>query len=61
VFRGLLGFSAPDSPQERRWGIVRDAPALVMIADTEDRIRAFLPVLDEVMDGGLATLSTHGW
>jgi uncharacterized protein len=61
AFQGLLGFSAPDYPRERRWSIVRDTPVLVMIVDTEDRLRAFLPILDEVMDGGLATLSTHAW
>src|SRR5215213_4072609 len=33
-----------------------DLPLVIEIVDTKEKIDAFLPVLDEMMDGGLATL-----
>jgi PII-like signaling protein len=33
-----------------------DLPIVVEIVDTEDKIRAFLPTLDEMMSSGLVTL-----
>jgi PII-like signaling protein len=33
-----------------------DLPMVIEIVDTEDKINTFLPVLDEMMGGGLVTL-----
>ena len=33
-----------------------DLPLVVEIVDTEDKINGFLPILDEMMSGGLVTL-----
>lgn len=33
-----------------------DLPMVIEIVDSEEKIRAFLPVLDEMLEGGLATL-----
>jgi len=33
-----------------------DLPMVIEIVDEPEKIRAFLPVLDEMMDGGLVTL-----
>ena len=56
VFHGMLGFSAPDSPHTRQRGVRHNVPALVVIVDTEERVRAFLPILDGLINSGLATL-----
>jgi uncharacterized protein len=43
-----------------RAGCTRDrsshAPVIVEIVDSEEKIEAFLPVLDEMMESGLVTL-----
>jgi PII-like signaling protein len=33
-----------------------DLPLVIEIVDTEEKIQAFLPMLDEMMQGGLVTL-----
>ena len=33
-----------------------DLPLVIEIVDTEEKIQGFLPVLDEMMKGGLVTL-----
>ena len=33
-----------------------DLPLVIEIVDSEEKIQAFLPVLDEMMKGGLVTL-----
>jgi PII-like signaling protein len=33
-----------------------DLPLVIEIVDSEEKIKAFLPVLDEMMSGGLVTL-----
>jgi len=57
VFRGILGFSAPDYPKSRHPLLGQDVPVVIEIVDREDRIRAFIPTLKELMDGGLAGLA----
>ena len=36
--------------------LAENLPLVIEIVDTEDKIKAFLPVLDAVMPGGLVTL-----
>jgi len=62
VFRGVEGFGAV-SRQIHTAKIVRlseDLPILIEIVDTEEKIRLFLPIIDELFEkvgcGGLITL-----
>lgn len=57
VLRGIEGFGASSrihTPHLFRLG--GDLPMLVTIIDVEDRVRAFLPRLDELEISGLVTL-----
>jgi hypothetical protein len=57
VVRGAMGFGA--SSRLHTTKILRlsgDLPLVIEIVDSEEKIEAFLPVLDEMMDGGLVTL-----
>lgn len=57
VLRGPMGFGKSSRLHTAK--ILRlslDLPLVIEIVDTEDKIRAFLPVLDEMMQGGLVTL-----
>jgi len=57
VLRGPMGFGK--SSRVHTTKILRlsvDLPLLIEIVDTEEKINAFLPCLDEMMKGGLVTL-----
>ena len=57
VFRGPMGFGA--SSRLHTTKILRlseDLPLVIEIVDSEDKINAFLPVLDGMMSSGLITL-----
>jgi PII-like signaling protein len=57
VFRGPMGFGRSSHMHTDK--IVRlsmDLPLVIDIVDSEEKIHAFLPVLDEMMDNGLVTL-----
>ncbi len=57
VLRGVLGYGQSSRLHTAR--ILRlsdDLPLVIEIVDREDRIRAFLPELDGMMDSGLVTL-----
>jgi PII-like signaling protein len=57
VLRGPMGFGKSSRLHTAR--ILRlsmDLPLVVEIVDTEENIQQFLPVLDEMMKGGLVTL-----
>ncbi len=57
VLRGPMGFGK--SSRLHTTKILRlsvDLPLVIEIVDTEDKIQQFLPVLDEMMKGGLVTL-----
>src|SRR2546422_805910 len=57
VLRGLMGFGKSSRVHTAK--ILRlsmDLPLIVEIVDTEDKLNAFLPVLDDMMKGGLVTL-----
>jgi PII-like signaling protein len=56
AFHGVSGFSAPDCAQSRRWSLSDYVPLVIVIVDTKERIEAFLPLLEEVMDSGIAVL-----
>ena len=57
VLRGPMGFGKSSHLHTAK--ILRlsvDLPLLIEIVDTEQKVNAFLPALDEMMGGGLVTL-----
>ncbi|MET7607631.1 DUF190 domain-containing protein [Streptomyces avermitilis] len=57
VFRGVEGFGASSIVHTTRLlSMADDLPTVVVIVDEEDRIRSFLPQLDELAIEGLVTL-----
>lgn len=57
VFRGMEGFGAHSRIHTTRiLRLSEDLPIVVEIVDTEEKIQAFLPVLDGMVHEGLATV-----
>ncbi|MFC0597719.1 DUF190 domain-containing protein [Streptomyces palmae] len=57
VFRGVEGFGACSRIHTARLlSLSEDLPVAVVIVDTEEKVRAFLPRLEELMGQGLAIL-----
>ena len=57
VLRGPMGFGKTSHLHTAK--ILRlsmDLPLIIEIVDSEEKINAFLPMLDEMMGGGLVTL-----
>lgn len=57
VLRGPMGFGASSRVHTAK--ILRlsmDLPIVIEIVETEEKVNAFLPILDEMMGGGLVTL-----
>jgi PII-like signaling protein len=57
VLRGPMGFGKSSRVHTAK--ILRlsmDLPLVIEIVDSEEKIQAFLPTLDEMMQGGLVTL-----
>jgi PII-like signaling protein len=57
VLRGPLGYGASSRVHTAK--ILRlsmDLPIVIEIVDSREKIETFLPVLDEVIEGGLVTL-----
>ena len=57
VLRGPMGFGKSSRLHTAK--ILRlsmDLPIVIEIVDSENKVYAFLPVLDEIMGGGLVTL-----
>jgi hypothetical protein len=53
VFRGIEGFGASSVVHTSRLlSLSEDLPVAVIIVDTEERVRAFLPRLEELLDEG---------
>jgi uncharacterized protein len=57
VLRGIEGFGADSHLHTSRiLRLSEDLPIVVEIVDTEDRIDAVLPLLDEMVDEGMVTI-----
>jgi uncharacterized protein len=57
VLRGPLGFGRSGRLHKGHLlGLTQDLPVVIEIVDAEDKINAFLPLLDEMMQSGLVTL-----
>lgn len=54
VFRGIEGFGASSRVHTTRvLSLSEDLPIAVVLVDASDKIRAFLPQLDDLVAGGL--------
>ncbi|MFD5632537.1 DUF190 domain-containing protein [Streptomyces sp. NPDC127077] len=57
VFKGIEGFGASSLIHTSRLlSLSEDLPVAVIVVDTEERVRAFLPRLDELVTEGLVLL-----
>jgi PII-like signaling protein len=57
VFRGIMGFGASSKLHTDRFlELSSDLPIVIECIETEERILAVLPELDEMIGGGLITL-----
>ncbi|MBT2458467.1 DUF190 domain-containing protein [Streptomyces sp. ISL-86] len=57
VFRGIEGFGASSLIHTQRLlSLSEDLPVAVVIVDSEERVREFLPQLDELVAEGLVIL-----
>jgi len=57
VLRAIMGFGASSKLHSDRMEILSlDLPVIIECVDTEERIEAILPELDEMIGGGLITL-----
>ena len=59
VFRGIEGYgSASRIRRSGHWNFSKDAPIQLSIIDTEDRIAALIPFLDDMIEEGLVASSS---
>lgn len=57
VLRGAMGFGKSSRVHTSKiLSLSDDLPLIIEIVDSEEKINAFLPVLDGMMSGGLITL-----
>jgi PII-like signaling protein len=56
VLRGQLGFGHSSRLPAKTLRLAQDLPLIVEIVDSQERIDAFLPVLDAMLTSGLVTL-----
>jgi hypothetical protein len=57
VLRGPMGYGKTSRLHTAKiLRVSMDLPLVIEIVDAEDKINSFLPVLDEMMHGGLVTL-----
>ncbi len=56
VYRGILGYGA-NRHMHKDSALSHDAPILLTVVDTEEKLRAFFPVLDRMVKQGLVVLS----
>jgi hypothetical protein len=57
VYRGLLGYGASSRLHTAKLlRLSSDLPIVIEIVDTDDKIEKFIPLIDEAIKNGLATL-----
>ena len=57
VLRGLQGFGASSRLHKSKiLRLAADLPIIIEIVDTKDKIETFMPIIDEAITDGLATL-----
>jgi PII-like signaling protein len=58
VYRGILGYGANRRiHKDAALNLSHDRPILLSIVDTEEKLNAFMPILDEMVQQGLVVLS----
>jgi|SRR5215472_2872416 len=57
VFRGIEGYGASTLIRRSHLLFSSDAPIMVSVIDTEDKVQKLIPFLDEVVDQGLIAMS----
>jgi PII-like signaling protein len=58
VYRGILGYGANRRiHKDARLSLSHDRPILLSIVDTEEKLQAFMPILDQMVQQGLVVLS----
>ena len=58
VYRGILGYGANRRiHKDSSLNLSHDAPILLTVVDSEEKLRAFVPVLDRMVKQGLVVLS----
>lgn len=57
VFRGIAGYGASTLIHKRHLLRSSDAPIMVSVIDSEDKISKLLPVLDQMVNEGLIAMS----
>jgi uncharacterized protein len=57
VFRGIEGYGASTLIHKHHVLRSSDDPIMVSVIDTEEKIRALIPALDEMVDEGLIAMS----
>ncbi len=58
VYRGILGYGANRRVRkESPLGLSHDVPIMLSVVDTEEKLRQFLPLLDDMVQQGLVVLS----
>lgn len=57
VFRGIEGYGASTLIHKRHLLRSSDYPIMISVIDTEEKIRALIPALDEMVDEGLIAMS----
>jgi PII-like signaling protein len=58
VYRGILGYGANRRiHKDAALALSHDRPILLSIVDTEEKLRAFMPALDQMVQQGLVVLS----
>lgn len=61
ALRGVVGFGQSGRlHRERALPVRPDQPVVIEIVDTEEKIAAFLPMLDFMMESGLVTMEKAG-
>jgi uncharacterized protein len=53
VTRGMLAYGPVTQKPQNILGLSEDLPIVIDIVDDDEKIRAFLPVVDEMIDSGL--------
>ncbi len=56
VLKGLLGYGQSNRLRKPHMLAADERPIIIEICDAEEKISAFLPVLDDMMESGLVTL-----
>lgn len=58
VYQGILGYGANRRiHQEKTLSLSHDRPIMLSVVDSEEKLRAFLPILDDMVKQGLVVLS----